>query len=887
MIKTFFIIIIILTSINSSFQIKTVYFDFFNDERLNNSVCNNSLCSICGQNSISCTFISYTCEVRCNCMLGFNGSKCEYILPSYASTKSFSKHDLWSVIHSQMYLLDITSVLQNMIYLLTSFKSSINEYDIYNTYLIFDGLNQNITFSTEGIELLFDYIDLLISCNNRNSSIFLNANQLYNFSAIGVVNLLDKISTKHVISNNNNSYMLKKLDKFQVLLSSFNAMNTPNVTKLVDASIMLNNEFAIEMDSISLNETILRREFNNDTLKIILKIFYTVEKSANQTLILESNETSFSLKSNLFFDIVHPIANAENKEPYIISSTILSAILIHRSKVVSNITNSDKYEKLVRLQFTIKSKPESFQQNLKCVYWDDKKLDWSTAGCFKSRIESVFLANNKYYRQVCYCNHLTNFALLFDPNPYSLLINEEIDDFIFNYVLSVISYIGIIVSLVCYFIMIITRLFSIRLVNETNAKFYKNLKIFSFVDSTDSNSSSSQQVNSRPNKNSDYILRHLYLANILFLFLANITFILLTLIKRKENLATCIAIGLSLQYLLLASFCFSLGIAYQHFIKLVLVFSSSYSKKKFVFKWFLSSIIAPIPLVFLAYYYDLKHERNSDVEYCWLLKPYLYYFFIIPIILLLLISFTFYIICVSKICNLYCKCKLMQNNIIDISSSYNHKYVMSLLLFSMLSLSLTWLFGIFIVISSNLNNKVFNYLAEFFFCLFNSFHGISLLFAQYMAQKYSCYKSHYHLNTSKSTSSASACTSLDTQQSKKMARTCKLFPDIFSSGFLKNSNPKPMQEINLYNCIHVNNYNYSTSSREARVSNSIDKNVPIHYSFYHNNVNFIINSQDDLNRTINLDYFINLASVNKNDKVNKVQSSKCYVVSSDAYTSSL
>ena len=186
------------------------------------------------------------------------------------------------------------------------------------------------------------------------------------------------------------------------------------------------------------------------------------QKNENQTLTLESNETSFSLKSNLFFDISHPTAQVEYNEPYIISSTILSAILIHKSKIIHNLTSVNKYEKFVRIQFTIVvSKAANFEKNLKCVYWDDYRLNWSTSGCFKSKIESAFIINKKFFRQVCYCNHLTNFALLFDPNPYSALKNDEIDDLIFNYILSIISYIGITVSLICYFIMCIKILFKI------------------------------------------------------------------------------------------------------------------------------------------------------------------------------------------------------------------------------------------------------------------------------------------------------------------------------------------------------------------------------------------------------------------------------------------
>ena len=629
------LIILSLCFLTNGFNITTTETSIWNDDV---TKCGKT-CALCGQNSLSCTFIAENCEILCICKEGFNGSKCEYLI------HAISKDSLWSTIFNQVNIYDTNEVFQKMIFLLNNFKLSINEIDIYNTYLILDKLNScNQTFTVETIELLFNYIDLLISCNNfnnNNASIFFNANQLYNMSSIKVLNLLDAITARYITSNSSNNFLFKKLEKFQVMVSNFNTFgSTMNSTKLVKGT---NNEFEIEMDSISLNETILRSVFKNDTLKIILKIFYTLQANQNQTLTLESNETSFSLKSNLFFDINHPAAQVESNESYIISSTILSAILIHKSISVHNLTD-DKHSKFVRIQFTVKSKSNGFERNLKCVYWNDNELGWSTNGCFTSRTESVFIINKKFYRKVCYCNHLTNFALLFDPNPYSSLKSEEIDDIIFNYLLSLISYIGIIVSLICYFIMIVTRLFAIKF--QINDSFYQqcSLKFLYQVvtqGSSQSSTSSNQQLNKQPKKRGDYILRCLYLANISFLFLANIFFVLLTFIKRSTSFNLCIAVGLSLQYTLLTSFCFSLGIAYQHFSKLVLVFSTNYNKKNFVIKWFLMSITAPIPFVFLTYFYDLKDTRDFNYDFCWLTQPYLYYFFIIPILCLLFSSLVF------------------------------------------------------------------------------------------------------------------------------------------------------------------------------------------------------------------------------------------------------
>ena len=43
-----------------------------------------------------------------------------------------------------------------------------------------------------------------------------------------------------------------------------------------------------------------------------------------------------------------------------------------------------------------------------CVFWDFSNLSWSLEGCY------VSLDLSEDDKTVCYCEHLTNFALLFD-----------------------------------------------------------------------------------------------------------------------------------------------------------------------------------------------------------------------------------------------------------------------------------------------------------------------------------------------------------------------------------------------------------------------------------------------------------------------------------------
>ena len=43
-----------------------------------------------------------------------------------------------------------------------------------------------------------------------------------------------------------------------------------------------------------------------------------------------------------------------------------------------------------------------------CTFWNDENLEWSPMGCNISQERST------RDKTICHCNHLTNFALLFD-----------------------------------------------------------------------------------------------------------------------------------------------------------------------------------------------------------------------------------------------------------------------------------------------------------------------------------------------------------------------------------------------------------------------------------------------------------------------------------------
>lgn len=356
-------------------------------------------------------------------------------------------------------------------------------------------------------------------------------------------------------------------------------------------------------------------------------------------------------------------------------------------------------DKFVRIQFiidlkTFHTRPDTEQ--LKCVYWSFTQLKWLSDGCFVSTKESGLISATNVYRRVCYCDHLTNFAILFDQSPIAVSSSQRIRE-LFENILTTLTLIGVVVSSVCYLITILTRCFFKRSAN------YR-----------------------------DDTLRFLYIANALCLLCANIFFLILANIQSivYYKTLTCQLSATGLHYFLLTAFCFSLATAWEHFKRLVRVFPQS-NKVSYSFELMLAaSVLGPLVLTIIGFLSDSKTSAvNEDLINCWLKPPQLYYLFIIPMTILLLLSLNLYIFVSIKVSRVY------RNKAKLATGVYDQKRVVVILTFSFISLGLTWLLGILIVISAQLNEHL-KLAMDFLFCLFNAFHGLSLLIAHLIAQRF-------------------------------------------------------------------------------------------------------------------------------------------------------
>ncbi|XP_078689910.1 uncharacterized protein LOC144921116 [Branchiostoma floridae x Branchiostoma belcheri] len=319
--------------------------------------------------------------------------------------------------------------------------------------------------------------------------------------------------------------------------------------------------------------------------------------------------------------------------------------------------------------------------NTECVYWDFGlslgKGGWSTEGCWQNRTEEG--------RVVCYCDHLTNFAVLMDiygqGNPLSAADVFALD---------IISKIGCSLSIAGLSFTLLT------------AAVFRRFR------------SSTPQI----------ILIQLSIAllGVLITFLAGI--------DRVNPSAGCIAVAACLHYFLLAGMMWMAVEAFSMYMAFVKVMSAHISR--FVLKVSLVAWGVPLIIVVVTLAVDVEHYRGGD-KYCWMALTPLYYAFMLPAGLIVLFNLVVFILIVKE---LYCKrtksaITLRKSKKVTGSPTPRHKETLQRFRVAVaifVVLGLTWAFG-FLAISGA--RTVFAYL----FCIFNSLQGFLIFIFFCVRQK--------------------------------------------------------------------------------------------------------------------------------------------------------
>ncbi|CAH1774964.1 unnamed protein product, partial [Owenia fusiformis] len=310
------------------------------------------------------------------------------------------------------------------------------------------------------------------------------------------------------------------------------------------------------------------------------------------------------------------------------------------SKVVSASINARKENLPLKdpVIFTLKHNSDNTSGldsgNPRCSYFDyesDSVGSWSEDGCRA-------LSTNKTHT-VCSCDHLTNFAVLMDVVGVSMARQH-----VFS--LTLITYVGLIISLVCLLLAWLTFVFIKNLQCDRNT-IHKNL--------------------------------------VFCLFVANLVFI--AGITQADKVVLCAIIAAVLHFFFLASFAWMCLEGIQLYVMLIEVFEPDKSRKLY---YYLAGY--GIPGLVVGISAAVRHQGYGTPEYCWLsVDNGFIWSFVGPIAAVILVNIVMLSIAIYMMCkhaNTASQIKTQEKSRMEQARSWIKGAVVLIVL-----LGLTWSFG--------------------------------------------------------------------------------------------------------------------------------------------------------------------------------------------------
>ncbi|XP_026709434.1 adhesion G protein-coupled receptor L2 isoform X15 [Athene cunicularia] len=404
-------------------------------------------------------------------------------------------------------------------------------------------------------------------------------------------------------------------------------------------------------NSIQLSASTVKQNSRNGLAKLVFIIYKSLGRflsTENATIKLGSD---FAGRNSTIAVNSHVIAASINKE----SSRVYLTDPVH---------------------FTLEHIDPDNYFNANCSFWNYSERTmmgyWSTQGC-------KLVDTNKTHT-TCACSHLTNFAIL--------MAHREIvyKDGVHELLLTVITWVGIVISLVCLAICIFTFCFFRGLQSDRNT-IHKNLCI------------------------------NLFIAE--FIFLIGID-------KTEYKIACPIFAGL-LHFFFLAAFAWMCLEGVQLYLMLVEVFESEYSRKKY---YYVAGYLFPATVVGVSAAIDYKSYGTEKA--CWLhVDNYFIWSFIGPVTFIILLNLIFLVITLCKMVKHSNTLKPDSSRLENINYEDNKPFIKSWVLgaFALLCLlGLTWSFGLLFI---NEGTVVMTYL----FTVFNAFQGMFIFIFHCALQK--------------------------------------------------------------------------------------------------------------------------------------------------------
>ncbi|XP_029987710.1 adhesion G protein-coupled receptor L2 isoform X30 [Sphaeramia orbicularis] len=305
--------------------------------------------------------------------------------------------------------------------------------------------------------------------------------------------------------------------------------------------------------------------------------------------------------------------------------------------------------------------------NSNCSFWNYSERSmmgyWSTQGC-------KLLDSNKTHT-TCSCSHLTNFAILMAHREIS--VNDRVHELL----LTVITRVGIVVSLVCLCISIFTFCFFRGLQSDRNT-IHKNLCI------------------------------NLFIAELIFLIGIDMT----------EPRIGCAIIAGILHFFFLASFSWMCLEGVQLYLMLVEVFESEYSRKKY---YYVSGYLFPAIVVGVSAAIDYRSYGTKKA--CWLsVDNHFIWSFIGPVTFIIMLNLIFLVITMYKMVKHSTTLKPDSSRLENIKSWVMGAFALLCLL------GLTWSFGLFFINEASI-------VMAYLFTIFNTFQGMFIFIFHCLLQK--------------------------------------------------------------------------------------------------------------------------------------------------------
>ncbi|XP_076145715.1 adhesion G protein-coupled receptor L3 [Alosa pseudoharengus] len=318
--------------------------------------------------------------------------------------------------------------------------------------------------------------------------------------------------------------------------------------------------------------------------------------------------------------------------------------------------------------FTVKhllKSQESFNPN--CSFWSYSKRtmagSWSTQDC-------RLLGTNKTHT-TCSCTHLTNFAVLMAH------VEVKNADPVHDLLLDVITWVGILLSLVCLLICIFTFCFFRGLQSDRNT-IHKNLCI------------------------------SLFIAESLFLVGIN----------RADQPIACAVFAALLHFFFLAAFTWMFLEGVQLYVMLVEVFESEHSRRRYYYM-----VGYGVPALIVAISAAVDYRSYGTDRVCWLrLDTYFIWSFIGPATLIIMLNVIFLGIALYKMFHHTAILKPDSGCLDNIKS-----WVIGAIALLCL-LGLTWAFGLMYVNESTV-------IMAYLFTIFNSLQGMFIFIFHCVLQK--------------------------------------------------------------------------------------------------------------------------------------------------------